>query len=69
MYSLNRLLVLGLIATAAVFMTGIATTVSLQEAYASQNNNCHRNVVGVCANVCAGVNVIAKDVGGQCQDD
>ncbi len=66
MNNINRFLVLGLIATAALFATGMASTVSLQQAYADQR--CHQEefVVGVCANVCANVNVIAKQRGSQC---
>jgi hypothetical protein len=67
MRNINKFLVLGLIAAAALFTTGMASTVSLQEAFAAQNNDCHDNVVGVCANVCANVNVIAKQRGDQCQ--
>ena len=66
MKNINRFLVLGLIAAAALFTTGMASTVSVQQAYAAQNNNCHDNVVGVCANVCANVNVLAKQRGSQC---
>jgi hypothetical protein len=66
MRDINKFLVLGLIAAAALFTTGIASTVSLQEAYAQQSNDCHDNVVGVCANVCANVNVLAKQKGSQC---
>jgi hypothetical protein len=66
MRNINKFLVLGLIAAAALFTTGIASTASLQEAYAAQNNDCHDNVVGVCANVCANVNVLAKQKGSQC---
>ena len=68
MRNINKFLALGLIAAAALFATGMASTINLQEAYAAQNNNCHDNVVGVCANVCANVNVIAKQVGTQCSD-
>jgi hypothetical protein len=67
MRNLNKFLVLGVIAAAALFTTGMASTVSVQQAYAAQNNDCHDNVIGVCANVCANVNVIAKQKGDQCQ--
>ena len=60
MKNINRFLVLGLIAAAALFTTGMVSTVGVQQAYAAQNNDCHDNVVGVCANVCANVNVLAK---------
>jgi hypothetical protein len=66
MKNINRFLVLGLIAAAALFTTGMVSTVGIQQAYAQQNNNCHDNVVGVCANVCANVNVLAKQRGSQC---
>jgi hypothetical protein len=65
MRNVNKFLVLGLVAAAALFMTGMVSTASFQQAYAA-SNNCHDNVVGVCANVCANVNVIAKQVGTQC---
>lgn len=66
MRNINRFLVLGLIATAALFATGMASTVSFQQAYADQR--CHQEDVGigVCANVCANVNVLAKQRGEQC---
>lgn len=67
MKNINRFLVLGLIAAAALFTTGMVSTVGVQQAYAAQNNDCHDNVVGVCANVCANVNVIAKQRGSQCE--
>ena len=66
MKNINRFLVLGLIAAAALFTTGMVSTVGIQQAYAAQNNDCHDNVVGVCANVCANVNVLAKQRGSQC---
>jgi hypothetical protein len=66
MKNINRFLVLGLIAAAALFTTGMVSTVGVQQAYAAQNNDCHDNVVGVCANVCANVNVLAKQRGSQC---
>jgi predicted patatin/cPLA2 family phospholipase len=65
MKNINRFLVLGLIAAAALFTTGMVSTVGVQQAYAAQNNDCHDNVVGVCANVCANVNVLAKQRGSQ----
>jgi hypothetical protein len=65
--NVNKFLVLGLIAAAALFTTGMVSTVGVQQAYAAQNNDCHDNVVGVCANVCANVNVLAKQKGDQCQ--
>jgi hypothetical protein len=68
MRNINRFLVLGLVAAAAIFTTGMVSTVGVQQAYAlNQNNDCHDNVVGVCANVCAGVNVLAKQNGDQCK--
>jgi hypothetical protein len=69
MRNINRFLVLGLIATAALFATGMASTVSLQEAYADQSCHQEEAVVGVCANVCAQVNVIAKQNRNVCDDD
>jgi hypothetical protein len=67
MRNLNKFFVLALVATAALFTTGMLNTVGVQQAYAlQQNNNCHDNVVGVCANVCAGINVLAKQKGDQC---
>jgi hypothetical protein len=68
MKNINRFLVLGPIAAAALFTTGMVSTVGVQQAYAAQNNDCHDNVVGVCANVCANVNVLAKQRGSQCSD-
>jgi hypothetical protein len=68
MRNLNKFLVLGLVAAAAIFTTGMVSTVGVQQAYAAQNNDCHDQVVGVCANVCATVNVIAKDTGNRCTD-
>ena len=67
MQNINRFLILGLLAAAALFATGMVSTVGVQQAYAAQNNDCHDNVVGVCANVCANVNVIAKQRGSQCE--
>jgi hypothetical protein len=67
MRNVNKFLVLGLIAAAALFTTGMVSTVGVQQAYATQDNDCHDNVVGVCANVCANVNVLAKQKGDQCQ--
>jgi hypothetical protein len=69
MRNINRFLVLGLIAAAALFVTGTASTVSLQQAYADQS--CHQEVDGIggiCANVCANVAVIAKQKGDNCPD-
>ena len=66
MKNINRFLVLGLVAATALFATGMVSTVGVQQAYAAQNNDCHDNVVGVCANVCANVNVLAKQRGSQC---
>jgi hypothetical protein len=63
MRNLNRLLVLGLIAAAAVFMTGLASTTSLQEADAVQ---CNRDVVAVCG-VCVNANVIGQQVSQRCE--
>ena len=59
MQNIYKFLMLRLIAVAALFTTGMMSTASLQQAYAA-SNNCHDNVVGVCANVCANVNVIGK---------
>jgi hypothetical protein len=58
MKNINRFLVLGLVAATALFATGMVNTVGVQQAYAAQNNNCHDNTIGVCANVCAQVTVI-----------
>ena len=66
MRNLNKFLVLGLIAAAAVFTTGMLNTASVQQAYAVQENRCHDNVVGVCANVCAQVVVIGERNKNQC---
>ena len=63
--NLNKFFVLGLVAAAALFTTGMVSTVGVQQAYAA-TNNCHDNVVGVCANVCANVAVIAKQKGDNC---
>gem|GEM_PF-3678422 len=63
MQNLNRLLVLGLIATAAVFMTGFVTTWTFQQADAVR---CDRNVIAVCG-VCVNANVIGQDVSQRCQ--
>jgi hypothetical protein len=67
MRNINRFLVLGLVAAAALLATGMAGTVSLQQANAAQTN-CHQeeDVVGVCASVCAQVNVIAKQNDNNC---
>jgi len=67
MQNINRFLVLGLITAAALFATGIASTVGLQQANAAQTN-CHQeeDVIGVCAGVCAQVNVIAKQNDNNC---
>jgi len=65
MYNLNRLLVLGLIATAAVFVGGLVTTLGLQEAEAVR---CDRNVVAVCG-VCVNANVIGQRVSQQCDQE
>ena len=69
----NKFLILGAVAAATVFMTGIVSTLGVQEAYAANNNNnCNNNNeginVGVCANVpvCAQVNVIAKQNNNKC---
>jgi hypothetical protein len=62
MYNLNRLLVLGLIATAAVFVGGLVNTLSLQEAEAV---SCDRSVVAVCG-VCVNANVIGQEVSQRC---
>jgi hypothetical protein len=69
----STLVIVGAIA-AAVFMTGIVSTLGLQEAYAANNNNnCNNDNegvnVGVCANVgpvCATVAVISKDASSKC---
>ena len=64
--NLNKFFVLGLVAAAALFTTGMVSTVGVQQAYAA-TNNCHDNVVGVCANVCAQVVVIGKQNSNQCE--
>ena len=66
MKNINRFLVLGLIAAAALFMTGMVSTTSIQQAYAA---NCHNeeNLIGVCAFVCANVDVIGQNNKQQCQ--
>jgi len=66
MRNINRFVVLGLIAAAALFTTGMASTVSLQQAYADQTCHQEEGVLGVCANVCAQVNVIAKQNKNNC---
>jgi hypothetical protein len=55
---LNRLLVLGLIATAAVFVGRLVTTLSLQEVEAVR---CDRSVIALCG-VYVNANVIGQDV-------
>jgi hypothetical protein len=67
MQKINRFLVLGLIAAGALLATGMASTVTLQQANAAQTN-CHQeeDVIGVCAGVCAQVNVIAKQNDNNC---
>ena len=69
----SKLVTLGVVAAAAVFMTGMVSTLGLQDAYAANNNNnCNNNNegvnVGVCTNVpvCAQVNVIAKQNNNRC---
>ena len=66
MRNINRFLVLGLVAAAALLATGMAGTVSLQQAYADQTCHQEEGVLGVCANVCAQVNVIAKQNDNNC---
>ena len=63
MQNLNKLLVLGLIATAAVFVGGLVTTLSLQEAEAVR---CDRSVIAVCG-VCVNANVIGQQVSQRCE--
>ena len=60
MQNINRFLVLGLIAAAAVFVTGLAAGPMnlLQQADAAQ---CKQNLVAVCG-VCVQANVIAKAI-------
>ena len=69
MRNINRFLILGLVGAAAIFATGMVSTLNFQQAYAA-NNNCNNNNqgvnVGVCANVCATVAVISKDVSSKC---
>jgi hypothetical protein len=63
MRNLNRFLVLGLLAAASVFMTGlVSTTILLQEADAAQ---CKQNLVAVCG-VCVNANVIGQRLSQQC---
>jgi hypothetical protein len=63
MRNLNRFLVLGLLAAAAVFMAGlVTTTTSLQQADAV---SCDRSVIAVCG-VCVNAAVIAQDVSQRC---
>ena len=68
----NKLVIFGVIAAATVFMTGMVSTLGVQEAYAENKNKCNNNNqgvnVGVCANipVCAQVNVIAEDNKNNC---
>jgi hypothetical protein len=64
MYNLNRLLVLGLIATAAVFVGGLVTTMSLQEAEAVR---CDRSAGVIVCGVCVNAAVIATDVSQRCE--
>ena len=60
MKTLNKFLLLGLVAAAALFTTGMANTLGFQEAYAvNQNIGCNNNA-GV--NVCANVNVCAQAI-------
>jgi hypothetical protein len=66
MQNINRFLILGLLVAAALFATGMLNTASFQQAYAVQDNRCHDNVVGVCANVCAQVVVIGEHNKNQC---
>ena len=66
MQNLNKFLVLGLVAAGARSTTGKVSTASVQQAYAA-TNNCHDNVVGVCANVCAQVVVIGRQNSNQCE--
>ena len=55
---------LGLIAAAAVFVTGFASTTNLlQQADAVQ---CNRDVVAVCG-VCVNANVIGQQVSQRCE--
>jgi hypothetical protein len=71
----NKFLIVGTVAVAAVFMTGIVSMLGLQEANAEKprnQNNCGDNQGGlnvvVCANVpvCAQVNVIAENNKNNC---
>ena len=63
MRNLNRFLILGLLAAAAVFMTGLVSTISLQQAEAVR---CDRSVINVCG-VCVNANVIGQDVSQRCE--
>jgi hypothetical protein len=62
MRNLNRFLVLGLLAVAAVFTTGLVSTISLQQADAVA---CNRDVIAVCG-VCVNANVIGQQVSQRC---
>ena len=62
MQNLNRFLLLGLLAVAAVFMTGLVSTISLQQAEAV---SCDRSVIAVCG-VCVNANVIGQEVSQRC---
>lgn len=70
----NKLVIFGVVAAATVFMTGMVSTLGLQESYAVRDNEnkCNNNAQGVniavCANVpvCAQVAVIAEDNLNQC---
>ena len=77
-YIPNKLVIVGVLAVVAVFMTGMVSTLGVQEAYAEKPHNKNKcgndneglNVV-VCANipVCAQVNVIAEDNQNNCANN
>jgi hypothetical protein len=64
MKNINRFLVLGLIAAAAVFLGGFATTATLQEAEAIK---CDRQAGVVVCGVCVNAAVIAQDFSQRCE--
>lgn len=75
----NKLVIFGAVAATTMFMTGIVSTLGIQEVYAERdnvnrcNNNAQGVTVGVCANVeapiCLQANVIARDNLNQCEQD
>jgi Na+-transporting NADH:ubiquinone oxidoreductase subunit NqrC len=62
MQKINTFLVLALLAVASVFMAGLISTISLQQAEAAR---CDRNLVAVCG-VCVNANVIGTEFSQRC---